>query len=603
VAPRANFFWPRGWIAGMSPERSDLLEIVNGGMGREAPVGQAYYDEPWLGPAYRDSTLVARWGQRRLDGFALAPRGASFQAREFPLLVGDEVSRPVGVGVGRGGRVFAALSYMAGNEWSPKYPSELVMITRADDQAPYLFEPYDAPSADAARLWRELSHASWHRRQAAHVEILRRGGTLLVEAIARLLTADQRDPAMFHLPWLAAASRRPEAREALVSLAAHGDPMLRTQALRALGEFRDLHAEPSLFAAALNDAHAPAQHAAIVALAGSAEPLPAALFDGPAVSTDTYLRQASAFLLADRGTASDLDQLLGSTDARQRLAGVLAVGFRLTIPPAIGSLPESLPLKYESGNALFLIPYADATVDIRQLGRVGSFTVAERWKALPHSAEESRLFELLAARLSDPDDRVGTQAGYFLSLLDDALTNARVAEAARTRLLRRFSMAPAIAVAKCWRLGPCDDGERGLDTVHPPEQGAIDLSAPVAAGGRKLTWHPEDASQGFAGADSGGAASSYLYFRLQTLAPQQVLLNLKTIAGTRSWHNGRPVLGSSPLVLTLEPGSNDVLVRFSHAAQPSSLEIELKCLGRVEVTLPEKLGLASLAERLMAMNR
>ncbi|HEX5447006.1 MAG TPA: ThuA domain-containing protein, partial [Pirellulales bacterium] len=121
VAPRANFFWPRGWIAGMSPERSDLLEIVNTGMGREVPVGQAYCDEAALGEEYRDSLLVARWGQRRIDGYALSPRGASFSGREYPLLVGEELARPVGVTVGAGGRIFATLSYMAANEWSPRY--------------------------------------------------------------------------------------------------------------------------------------------------------------------------------------------------------------------------------------------------------------------------------------------------------------------------------------------------------------------------------------------------------------------------------------------------------------------------------------------------
>ena len=44
------------------------------------------------------------------------------------------------------------------------------------------------------------------------------------------------------------------------------------------------------------------------------------------------------------------------------VAGVLAAGFRLTIPPAISELPAELPLKYESGNALFVVPYADGSV-------------------------------------------------------------------------------------------------------------------------------------------------------------------------------------------------------------------------------------------------
>ncbi|MEX0978300.1 MAG: ThuA domain-containing protein, partial [Pirellulales bacterium] len=101
VAPQANFFWPRGWIAGMSPERSDLLEIVNAQMGREVPVGQAYSSDAWLGRQFADSLLVALWGQRKVAGFELEPRGASFAAEEFPLLVGEEMARPVGVAVGR----------------------------------------------------------------------------------------------------------------------------------------------------------------------------------------------------------------------------------------------------------------------------------------------------------------------------------------------------------------------------------------------------------------------------------------------------------------------------------------------------------------------
>ena len=324
VALRAHFFWPRGWIAAMSPERSDLLEIVNSGMGREAPVGQAYYDEPWLGPKYRDSLLVARWGQRKIDGFALAPRGASFQAVEFPLLVGAETARPVGVTVGRGGRIFAALSYMAANEWSPKYPSELVMITRADDPPTQPFEPYDAPSAATQRLWNELATQSCWRRQQAHIEILRRGGPLLVEAIARLKAADAREPAMMHLPWLAAASGRAEARDALAALAKHNDPEVRAQALRALAEFRQLDAPADVFVKALGDTNPRVQHAAVVALGDRDYPLGEQLFTGPACSHDTYLRQTSAFVIAQRATTAQLDRLLESAEGSQRLAGVLA---------------------------------------------------------------------------------------------------------------------------------------------------------------------------------------------------------------------------------------------------------------------------------------
>ena len=436
VAPRAHFFWPRGWIASMSPERSDLLEIVNTGLGREAPVGQTYYDDQLLGPDYADSLFVARWGQRKVDGFRLAARGASYRADEFPLLIGEETARPVGVAVGRGGRVFAALSYMAGNEWSPKYPSELVMITRADDVPPYPFESYDAPTAEPSRLWSELSNLSWSRRAAAHQEILRRGGDLLVEAITRLKRCASDDPAMTHLVWLAASSRREAARDMLAALAEHPNATIRVQAVRACGEFRELAAPASLFASALSDADPAVQHAAIVALFSRDEPLPDELFSGPAQSKDTYLRQASAFLLAERATPQQLDRLLKSDDAESRLAGVLASGFRLSVPPSTGAVPPDLPLRYESGNALFTIQYADETVDLKKLGRVGSFTTAERWKASPSSDAERQLSAALVVRLDDNDDRVREQAAYFLWLLDDQQFNPLVAQSRRAMLLR-----------------------------------------------------------------------------------------------------------------------------------------------------------------------
>ncbi len=600
VAPRANFFWPRGWIASMSPERSDLLEIVNLGMGREAPVGQTYYDDPLLGTAYAHSALVARWGQRRVDGFTLAERGASFSAKEFPLLVGDEISRPVGVGVGRDGRVFAALSYMAGNEWSPKYPSELVMITRTDDRPPYAFEAFDIATAKPERLWRELSHSSWSRRQAVHQELLRRGGALLDESIARLKSARPEDPARMHLPWLAAASGRPEAQELLIALAGADDAQVRTQAVRALASHAQLKTPAAVFERALADDYAPVRHAAVVALFEREEALPPAVA-GIATSDDTYLRQAAALLLAQRATLSQLEQLAAASDARQRLAGVLAAGFRLTIPPAIGPVPEVLPLRYESGNALFVIPYANETVDLKQLGRVGSFTIAERWKTLAHTPDERTLYELLRARLNDADDRVGTQAGYFLNLLDDAEANRLVAEAADKRLARRFAAAPALPIVEAWQIGPFVDGPQGFAVAHPPQRGAIDLSAPVDSAGKPLAWQVARGEPAFAldaAEPASQGASSYWYFRLQTLEPQQVLLSASAPAAVAIWHNGRLATSAAPLVLALEPGSNDILVRAAHGAAAGKLAIELRATARLEATLPEKLAGGTLAERL-----
>src|SRR5690606_6971358 len=102
---------------------------------------------------------------------------------------------------------------------------------------------------------------SWWRRQQAHVEIMRRGGPLLADAIARVRGIDPRDPAILHLPWLAAASGRPEARIVLLALAEHADPHVRAQAVRALAEFRGLQTPDEVFVRALGDSNSQVQHA------------------------------------------------------------------------------------------------------------------------------------------------------------------------------------------------------------------------------------------------------------------------------------------------------------------------------------------------------
>jgi putative heme-binding domain-containing protein len=602
VAPQANFFWPRGWIAGMSPERSDLLEMVNSDIGREVPVGQAYLDEPSLGEKYTDSILVARWGQRRVSGYKLTPRGASFASEEYPLLVGEETARPVGVTVGRGGRVFVALSYMAGNEWSPKYPSEIVMLSRADEAGSDSFDPYDAPTVEPARLWHELSSDSSQQRQQAQVELLRRGGKLLSEAADRLARCSPNDPALIPLIWLSAASGTQQARESLQSLATSSDPNIRATVVRALHEFPKLGAEPATFRRALTDANAAVRHAAIVALFDSSAPLPAELLDGPARESDTYLRQATALLVARRGTMPQLQQLLTSNDAAQRLSGVLAAGFKLTVPPAVGALPAELPLKYESGNAEFVLQYADAKIDLKSLGRVGSFTTAERWKHLPPNDEEKLLYQSLLDRLADQDERVFQQAAYFLNLFDVPQANEAVAKTRRERLLKQLAAAPNTAVNEAWSIGPFEDRAQGFETVHPPEEGPVDLSANVSADNdmQTLAWEPVTFGDKTASSVTtlSEPKSSYAYFRLQSLQPQPAQLDIAAPADYKLWHNGRPVELAQPLIVSLDPGSNDFLVRLAHGPKGRTLAVNVRAVDRVEAMLPEKLALGTLAERL-----
>jgi putative heme-binding domain-containing protein len=471
------------------------------------------------------------------------------------------------------------------------------MLTRRDDAPPYRFAAYEAPAAPAERLWAELSSPAWSRRQAAHVELLRRGGEFLDEAARRLSAADPRDPAMPHLVWLAAAGRTPAAAEQLTQLAVAADPAIRTHAVRALAEF-ELSADAAVFSRALADANPPLRHAAAAALFARHESLDelGEALDRVASSRDSYLRQAATLLAARRGQPGLIDRWLHAPEGSLRLAGVLSAGFRLTLPPATGPLSEKLPLRYESGNALFVVPYADATIDLKQLARVGSFTIAERYRALGFSDEERHWKQALVERLADGDDAVSAQAGYFLSLFAEEPLDRLVAEAARRRTLKRLDAAPRQAIVQAWLLGPISDGAGGLNTVHPVEQGPIDLAAGDAP--NALAWNRAALGDGSTLTAASANASSYLYFRLQSFAPQTAAITLGTPGEFRAWHNGQPLAAASPLLVPLEPGSNEVLLRLAHGSAAAPVRLELRAAEPLEIALPEKPAAGSLAERL-----
>src|SRR5262249_22217061 len=150
--------------------------------------------------------------------------------------------------------------------------------------------------------------------------------------------------------------------------------------------------------------------AALGSLSQSGEPLPIDQVFAAATDKDSYLRQTSTKLLARRAELSTLNELAGHSDPRRRLAGVLATGQRLTIPPQGDIPPESLPLSYPKESAFFhrqqFFWGAKDAVDLQGFGRLGSYTMAERWHALPHSEEQESLLKLLLDTLSDTSPAV-----------------------------------------------------------------------------------------------------------------------------------------------------------------------------------------------------
>jgi putative heme-binding domain-containing protein len=611
VSPHVDFAWPRGWMASKSPDRADLVEPLLSAPGRGVPVGLAYYDESLLPAEYRHTLLEDRWDRLTVQCHPLRRRGAGFAAEDVPFLVGKYEARPIGVAVGPGGQVFATVSYMAANEASPHYTSDLVLITPTNQPAAAPAVSYDVTSAPAEKLWAELSNPSWQRRLQAHTEILRCGGPLLAEAVRRLAAAKPDDPAMMHLPWLAAASGSAQAVRVLADLAKHPRPEVRLQAVRALAEFFPRRAPARLLEAALADSDPQVQLAALAAFFDPTVALPLGAVTDLARSPDPYLRQTATRLLARRATLDQLQDLLRSPDPAVRLAGVLAAGVRLTTPP--DEPPPQVRLVYPAENAFFKVKihYADGEADLRALGRVGSYTTAEYWKAITPDAEQTALFRLLMAALQDPTDAVRLQAAYYLSLLRDPRSEPAVARTFAAVQEGRLASAPRNAVENVWAVGPFPDADSGFRPAHPPEQGVIDLTARYDTPVGPAAWEKLEGKGGAFSlrrtAKAAGPSSLYAFCQLQSAARQPALFLVSSEAGVKVWHNGRPVWESAPdsprphedgVLLDLQPGGNDLLIRSRQARGGHSLQLHYRAHGEVRAGLPEKLDFATLAQRL-----
>lgn len=612
VTEKAYFSWPRGWMLEKDPGRADMLQTIVADMGRAVPVGQAYYDDNYFPQRYRGSLLVARWGIRAVTRCRLERRGATFHAQEEPFLMGSGQARPVGVCVGRGGRVFVVACHMAGNENSPTYKSDLLMVTRADDSPEHPFEAYDAVKAPVEKLFAELEVSSWSQRQRAFGELVRRGGEVFTSATVRLraavVTNGLDGPGVTELVWLAAASRRPEVAEELATLAICGLPQVRLQALRALSEFYPETTPRELLVRLLDDPDAAVRHAATLSFFGAEGEPPEELVATSARSDDTYIRQAAVLLLAERASLESLEELCDSADVAIRLAGVLAAGFRLTLPPSEKPVDAALPLKPYGSAASYVIEYADAKVDLRDVGRAGTHRFSEHWNQRPHSDEEEHLFRLLRAKLGDPAASVAREAARFLDVLEDPRSTSEVDAFRRDSDERRLSLARSQRISEVWAVGPFPD-ERGFGEAQPPEEGPVNLSAGYAVGDAVLTWRkikrPFELVQQL---KSVPGSSCYLYFRLESPVRQRALLRLGSDDGLKVWRSGEPILAhekhraalshqDNP-TLELQPGSNDILIRVQTSARRARVILRYSTIGKLAVVLPEPLGAGTLAERL-----
>src|SRR6267142_553994 len=420
ITPHAYFSWPRGWLVEKQPWRADLLGTLNPDLGRYVPTGQAYYSDSLFPEKFRDNLLVAEWGKGVLLRYPLSASGATFKAVQAPLLSCSNNMRPVGVAVGRGGRIFVSSLVMAGNEASPVSRSEIIMITRADDAPTAPFPAFEETTAPHEKLFAELENESSHRRYRAHIELLRRGRRVCHMAASRLATTAAGSPLQTSLLWLTAVGG--ETKE-IEPLAASPNDNTRLQTVRALSRFGSKDGTCSILEKALSDVNRQVAHAALIGLFDHCGDFSREPVFGLAESADSFLRQTAVQLLAEKASLAELQQLSESTRPPARLAGVLALGFRLTVPQSTKPLPDSFPLNPKGFNAK--VQYADGIENLAPHARLGVFTIADAWTHRAGTSEEEIIFALLSRRMDDADARVARQAAFFLRLLKDKRVDAK----------------------------------------------------------------------------------------------------------------------------------------------------------------------------------
>ena len=207
---------------------------------------------------------------------------------------------------------------------------------------------------------------------------------MLAEAARGLPTAEGQ--ALPHLVWLARANGSEAAIKAVVAAAGHNRADVRLQAVRALAEAPRPKEAWAVLMKALHDASPAVKLAALAAFADPGEAPKLEPVGEIAMGSDTYLRQAASRVIARYEDADSLRDWMGVPLSKVRLAAVLAAGTKLTVPPADEEPPAEVPLFFPADDGFFHAKavYADseAPVDVRSLGRVGSYTTAQRWKAV-----------------------------------------------------------------------------------------------------------------------------------------------------------------------------------------------------------------------------
>ena len=179
----------------------------------------------------------------------------------------------------------------------------------------------------------------------------------------------------------------------------------------------------------------------------------------------------------------------------------------------------------------------------------------------------------------------------------------------------RLASAEPMPVTQVWMCGQFADPEASgrdqhdLDRKHPPETGAVDVTASYGDGPDQIRWKKLSSQNGDYSShvqSTGSPQSVYALFYIDSPANQQFRLELATDGAAKVWRNGKPVWHrarrgkdkstAGKVSLDLVSGTNQILVRCQPGEQ-HMLALHVRALDRIAMSIPEPEN-ASLAERL-----
>ena len=247
---RVTHMVERGWYGyphDYKPQRPYTLWMMKD-YGGGSPTGAIAYNEDALPGEYHGNLFMSEWGKGELARFVVEREGATYKivSRQAFLKLRGAEFRPVGVDVSADGLSLYVADWNYGGWKNKMVVGRFLKVTYTGKSQgvpkPDWFVPAalgkEVPAVPVDELIAALRHPSERVRLVAQ-RLLTRSGQPGVRALRRVV-ADSKFPALgrAHAIWALDAMDRAGRSETLSATTA-ADPVVRRQAARQLGSFRD----------------------------------------------------------------------------------------------------------------------------------------------------------------------------------------------------------------------------------------------------------------------------------------------------------------------------------------------------------------------------